>query len=153
MVSVSFTTFPGLPGSVAAARRFVTGAIRLCPETSVPDDVVDRAELITSELTTNALRHTRSGDPGETFTVQVRVDPCGILGEIHTGRPRLLYSVPHVVEAKPLAESGRGLLLVEQLATRWGSLAPWREGVYFLLQWSDDQRPDPFGPHSDAVGL
>src|SRR5690606_39617021 len=48
-VTVAFTSFPGLPASVAAARRFVAGAIRLYPQSSAPDDVVDRAALLTSE--------------------------------------------------------------------------------------------------------
>jgi len=138
-VSVAFTSFPGLPTSVAAARRFVAASLRACPEVTVSDEVIDRAELITSELATNAIRHTRSGDPGQTFTVHVQTDRRGIRGEIRSGRPRLLYSVPHVVEAKPTAESGRGLFLVEQLATTWGTLAPWEDGVYFALQWPTGQ--------------
>ncbi|MEY9211480.1 hypothetical protein NI17_010190 [Thermobifida halotolerans] len=58
-MTVAFTSFPGLPASVAAARRFVVGAVRLCPRSTAPDEVVERAELITSELATNAIRHVR----------------------------------------------------------------------------------------------
>src|SRR5690606_23843362 len=47
-VTVAFTTLPGLPASVAAARRFVTGVLHACPETTAPDEVVDRAALLTS---------------------------------------------------------------------------------------------------------
>lgn len=133
-MTVAFTSFPGLPASVAAARRFVAGAIRLYPQSSAPDDVVDRAALLTSELATNAIRHTRSGDPGETFTVRVSVDSSGAWTEVRTRAPRLRQALPHVAAPEdPFAEHGRGLFLVDQLATKWGSLAPWQHGVYFTL--------------------
>ncbi len=126
-MTVAFTSFPGLPASVAAARRFVAGAIRLYPQSSAPDDVVDRAALLTSELATNAIRHTRSGDPGETFTVRVSVDSSGAWTEVRTRAPRLRQALPHVAAPEdPFAEHGRGLFLVDQLATKWGSLAPWQ---------------------------
>lgn len=57
-MTISLTSFPGIPDSVAAARRFVTGMLRLCPQTSAPDEVVHRVELIVSELCTNAIHHT-----------------------------------------------------------------------------------------------
>ncbi|KUP96504.1 MULTISPECIES: ATP-binding protein [Thermobifida] len=143
-MTVAFTSFPGLPASVAAARRFVAGAIRLYPQSSAPDDVVDRAALLTSELATNAIRHTRSGDPGETFTVRVSVDSSGAWTEVRTRAPRLRQALPHVAAPEdPFAEHGRGLFLVDQLATKWGSLAPWQHGVYFLLTWDTGQPPDP----------
>ncbi len=138
-MSVAFTSFPGLPASVAAARRFVAASLRACPEVTVSDEVIDTVELITSELATNTIRHTCSGDPGQTFTVRVETDRRGVWGEVRSGRPRLGHGVPHVVKADPTAESGRGLFLVDQLATTWGSLAPWQHGVYFLLCWPTSQ--------------
>jgi hypothetical protein len=144
-VTVAFTSFPGLPTSVAAARRFVTGVIRLYPWTTAPaamlDEVIDQAELITSELATNAIRHTRSGDPGQTFTIRVSLDDWGVWTQISTLAPRVRCSVPHVAMTgcDPFTEHGRGLFLVEQLATRWGTLAPWQDGVYFALCWPTDQ--------------
>ncbi|GAA3976102.1 ATP-binding protein [Thermobifida alba] len=137
-MTVAFTSFPGIPDSVAAARRFVAAAIRLCPQATAPDEVVDRAVLITSELATNALRHTHSGDPGETFTVRVRTDARSVQAEVHTRAPRRWNSLPHVVAPDvPFAAHGRGLYLVDQLATTWGPLAPHRHGVYFHLTWND----------------
>lgn len=144
-MTVAFTSFPGLPTSVAAARRFVTGVIRLYPWTTAPaamlDEVIDQAELITSELATNAIRHTRSGDPGQSFTIRVRLDDWGVWTQVRTLAPRVWCSVPHVAMTggDPFTEHGRGLFLVEQLATRWGNLAPWQDGVYFALCWPTDQ--------------
>ncbi len=138
-MTISFTSFPGLPDSVAAARRFVTGALRLCPQTTAPDEVVERAELIVSELVTNAIRHTRSGDPGRTFRVHVCTDARGVHVEVRTLPPRLRQSIPQVVQSDdPFSEHGRGMFLVDQLATMWGTLAPWEDGVYFHLRWDDD---------------
>ena len=79
----------GVPARVAAARRFVAAAIRLCPQAAAPDEVVDRAVLITSELATNTLRHTHSGDPGETFTVRVCTNTRGVhlADQLSTTRP------------------------------------------------------------------
>mgnify|MGYP001367753143 FL=1 len=88
-MTVAFTSFPGIPDSVAAARRFVAAAIRLCPQATAPDEVVDRAVLITSELATNTLRHTHSGDPGETFTIRVCTNTRGVhlADQLSTARP------------------------------------------------------------------
>lgn len=83
-MTISLTSFPGIPDSVAAARRFVTGMLRLCPQTSAPDEVVHRVELIVSELCTNAIRHTRSGDPGQKFHVHVCTDERGVHVEVRT---------------------------------------------------------------------
>lgn len=142
-MSVHFATFPGLVENVGLARRFVTGVLRAVPDVVVPPCVVEKAELITSELCTNAVVHTLSGDPGRSFHVHVQVDQRGVWAEIHTRQPRDLYSVPHVQKPDPDAESGRGLFLVDALATRWGPLTPLRDGVYFVLQWLPEQHAAP----------
>ncbi|TDQ53147.1 ATP-binding protein [Actinorugispora endophytica] len=134
-VSVHLTSFPGVVESVAPARRFVTGVLRITPQITVPETVIDRAELITSELATNAVLHTLSGEPGQAFHVRVRVDAQGMRAEIRTRRPRHLHAVPRVADARPDAENGRGLFLVDALATRWGTLAPAENGVYYTLHW------------------
>jgi len=89
-----------------------------------------------SELATNALRHTRTGASGGTFSVRVETTPCRVRGEVHSGAPLHRHDTPHVFQADlgGLAEGGRGLALVDQLTTRWGSL-PHAHGVYFLLHW------------------
>lgn len=143
MVTVCFTTLDGVPASVAQARRFVAAGLRMAPEVPVPDGVVATAELLTSELATNGLRHTRSGEAGQTFHVRTQVNGRGVLVQIRTRRPRR-HEVPRVVVADPFAECGRGLFLVEALATTWGTLASPEDGVFFTLRWTAEQATAPY---------
>lgn len=139
LVSMTSIALPGTPDSVAAARRFVVEVVRSCPWITTAADVLDRAALIVSELATNALRHTRSGDPGNSFTVRVDVNEHGVRIEVHTLPPRQWDSVPHVVTPDaPSREHGRGLYLVDQWSHRWGTLGPWTEGVYSVVRWDGD---------------
>ncbi|GHE75263.1 ATP-binding protein [Streptomyces cellulosae] len=87
---------------------------------------LDPARLIVAELATNAVVHGRV--PGRSFrlglsvtaSVTLRIEVTDTRGECVPTRARTL------AEAEP-AESGYGLLLVEELADRWGvfgGLAP-----------------------------
>ncbi len=61
-------TFPGLPAIVPSARRFVRGILADSPRSG---DI----ELVASELASNAIRHTPSGEPGGEFTITIRTGP------------------------------------------------------------------------------
>jgi anti-anti-sigma factor len=95
----------------AAARIYVRDVLQYWRLALPGDDVIDRAELLADELVTNAVVHART-------PVRLRLELRGDLLHIavHDASPRLLRLVPH----DPEAESGRGLRLVEQLATSWG---------------------------------
>ncbi|GGL50610.1 hypothetical protein GCM10014719_59920 [Planomonospora parontospora subsp. antibiotica] len=101
--------FLGSTASVREARRFVTAFLNGWP-------IVEAAELIVSELATNAVRHSASGRFGGRFLVT-----------IHVGRDRLWLAVldeggprtPEVLDGQE-DEGGRGLLLVSTLADSWG---------------------------------
>jgi hypothetical protein len=91
------------------ARRDVT----LCLRTWGLDALIDDAQLIVSELVANAVRHTHTRRIGVSVTRHpdhVRI--------VVTDTSRTL---PALTTAIPEAEAGRGLLLVDQLTTRWGS--------------------------------
>jgi PAS domain S-box-containing protein len=69
-------------------------------------------ELVVSELVTNAIRH--GGPP-----IQLRLirDVGGVTCEVSDGS----NSSPHLRRAQTYDEGGRGLMLVAQLARRWGT--------------------------------
>ncbi|MCZ4124481.1 ATP-binding protein [Streptomyces sp. H39-S7] len=96
--------------AIAEARRLLREQLR---RWGVPG-LVDIAELLTSELVTNALQHT---DEGAVLTATLSDGPVHRLRvEVHdhtARRPRL-----HPVGEN--ATSGRGLLLVQALADSWG---------------------------------
>jgi anti-sigma regulatory factor (Ser/Thr protein kinase) len=100
----------------------------------------DAAVLLTSELFGNSVRHSRSGEPGETVTVAimaggtVRVEVTDRSGP---GRPELR-------PAGGDAEGGRGLGLVAALAARWswlrcgGRAVAWFEATARLISQQGD---------------
>lgn len=96
--------------SVPAARAFALWALEDWGIRGCADDVL----LCVSELATNALLH---GVPaGRGFRVYLRYGDDVLRIEVHDsgdGWPRL---------REPDGESGRGLLLVEALADKWGVL-------------------------------
>jgi anti-sigma regulatory factor (Ser/Thr protein kinase) len=100
------------PSACAEARHAVRD---LCRDAAL-DHVCVNAELLTSELVANAVRHATSlvtvlaVTEGDTLTVTVGDDGPDA-GPIR----------PVATEQNPEAESGRGLLLVDTLAERWGS--------------------------------
>jgi serine/threonine-protein kinase RsbW len=102
-------TFPGRSDQVSASRQFVREALADLP--SAADAV-----LLTSELAANAVLHTDSGGSGR-FAVAVRHVPALVHVEVTDGG---LPAVPTVNPRGRLGPSGRGLVLVDQLATRWG---------------------------------
>ena len=104
-------TFPGTKDQVRAARRFVEA---LFAETGKEDD----AGLITDELVSNALVHSRSGEPGGWFGVEAALGEVCYVGVTDLGgskRPKLGNG-----EIDPLSEGGRGLWIVEELALAVG---------------------------------
>ncbi|MBC6462093.1 ATP-binding protein [Actinomadura sp. HBU206391] len=103
-------TFPGDAEEVATARRLVAMLLHDC-------DVLDDVLLAADELVANALRHTKSGQPGGSVTVEIDRSPRTVaIAVTDQGGP----TEPVAVEATELAESGRGLRTVSVLADRWG---------------------------------
>lgn len=75
-------------------------------------DLVDTAELLLTELVTNALRHGHGCDIG----VRIYLQGDNLAIEVNDGSPHV--PVPRC--PGPDEENGRGLLLVEALADSWG---------------------------------
>ncbi|MFG1944368.1 ATP-binding protein [Nonomuraea sp. NPDC048826] len=106
--------FPGDPAAVARVRNLVT-------ETLGRDHPLhDDCALLTSELATNAILHTRSA--GGTFTVRLRAsgDPCMGAMVLVCVEDAGSDGPPCVCRADLGATSGRGLPMLEALSHRWG---------------------------------
>lgn len=100
--------FAGVPESVHAARTFVRIALGVWGAA----DVVEPATLLTSEIVTNAILHA-----GTAYEVAIELDGPDLLIEVADGSAE----TPALVEPAVLAECGRGLMLVDGLAERWGA--------------------------------
>ena len=98
-------TAPGL------ARRFLEEH-----RDHLPPDLVDDAALALTELVTNAVQHGQ-----EVIRVRVRAAPSGIgLAVSDGGPPVSLAEVHPSASLDQDATSGRGLGIVDALASRWG---------------------------------
>ncbi|MEV7786750.1 ATP-binding protein [Streptomyces sp. NPDC088106] len=130
------------PGSPAQARRLTRARLT---GWSVCEDTCDTAELVVSELVTNAIVHTASShivcelhDGGDLVRIAVRDEGCA------PDRPRAN------TRQRPEEEHGRGLLLVDALCHSWGA----HEQGPGLLVWADlphkaDTPRDPADPRND----
>ncbi|WP_327088369.1 ATP-binding protein [Nonomuraea sp. NBC_01738] len=102
--------FLGSKASIAEARRFVTYFLKNWPQ-------ADTAELIVSELATNAVRHSDSGRFGGRFVVTLMGNTdiiwLGVQDEGGASTPALSTSAPD-------EEGGHGLILVAHLSVAWG---------------------------------
>jgi anti-sigma regulatory factor (Ser/Thr protein kinase) len=121
MCRVASQEFGGAIAAVADARGFVTQQLRRWGLESLVSD----AELLTSELVTNAVLHAR-GDVTVTVAVAEGVAEIGV-GDRSSDLPEQRPSTWR-------AEGGRGLRLVDLVAHEWG-VAPVGGGkqVWFRL--------------------
>ncbi|MEV5386794.1 SpoIIE family protein phosphatase [Streptomyces sp. NPDC052721] len=107
------------PREVARARRLVRERLL---DWGLPQ-AVETAELLVSEVVTNAVRHAESDRVGLRV---VRTD--ALLFEVTDDEPAL----PAMLSAGPYDESGRGLRVVSRLAREWGASASGhRKTVWF----------------------
>ena len=103
-------SFPGVPAIVAVARQLVRATHEGSPR-------LEDLELVTSELVTNAIRHTPSGEAGSLLTLRIRG---------RAGWARIEVSdlgSTSWAEPAPTGEQdecGRGLVIVNALADRAG---------------------------------
>ena len=104
-------TLPGEGRSVASGRRFVRDLL------GHRHPALEKVALGVSELTTNAIKHTPSGDGGE-ITISLTAAGQTIRAEVTNEGETLPERPP--VPPDTEAEDGRGILIVEALAETWG---------------------------------
>jgi anti-sigma regulatory factor (Ser/Thr protein kinase) len=99
-------TFPAVPQSVPAARRFAVGALA-----DSPAPILEAVELMVSELATNCIRHEHSS-----FEIVILRTASEIRIEVTDSGP----GTPTMRSPGPHEPSGRGLQIVDMLSERWG---------------------------------
>jgi anti-sigma regulatory factor (Ser/Thr protein kinase) len=112
-------TLPPDPAAVRRARTFVRGHLDAY---GLSDDICDTVVLLTSETVTNALTHGHS-------EARLRVSVVGGLVRVDVSDD----NSRHPQRAQPDADAldGRGLAILELLATRWGV----RDDAYGKTVW------------------
>jgi serine/threonine-protein kinase RsbW len=115
--------FPGGTGQVREARRFLAGVLDGCP-------AGDDALLCVSELATNAVLHSLSGRPGGRFSVRATVRAGRVRAEVQD------EGGPWRPAGEGNGQSGRGLVIVGELASRWGrDDGDTGRTVWFEIDW------------------
>jgi anti-sigma regulatory factor (Ser/Thr protein kinase) len=118
---------PGLPSMVPVARH----AVRVILEDSPRRD---DAELIVSELASNVVLHSRSRCDGGQFRLLVDLKPGWARVEVSDEGP--LPAAERDAEAR--GEFGRGLLVVDAFADRWGHQRTEQAAMYWAeLEWTE----------------
>ena len=127
------------PSSVATARKVVRDVLTVARR----DDLVETAQLLVSEVVTNALVH--AGTP---IDFHASVGDTGLRVEVTDGSTQ----APAPRSYGAMAGTGRGLRLLQQLVDHWGTLAhPDGKTVWFEVDSGDrlDQIASSHAP--DAV--
>jgi anti-sigma regulatory factor (Ser/Thr protein kinase) len=115
------TTYPATPVAVRSARHHLIDFL----DDAVSEDTSATAGLLASELATNAVMHAGTG-----FTMVADLAPSSLRVEVEDGSEDL----PAVRNMRPNAVGGRGLHLVKELASRWGTeTLPSGKRVWFEL--------------------
>jgi serine phosphatase RsbU (regulator of sigma subunit)/anti-sigma regulatory factor (Ser/Thr protein kinase) len=115
----------------AAARALVRSVL----EEARLDNLLNEALLLTTELSTNAVVHA-----GTELDIEVAADPDGLtvtVTDFSPGPVEQLAVGPRneKVDIGEVAERGRGLLLVDHFASRWGTVHEGTgKGVWFRLE-------------------
>jgi serine/threonine-protein kinase RsbW len=138
-------SFPAIPQSVQAARRFAT-------DTLVDSSLETReaVELMVSELATNCIRHERAS-----FHITIRRSPEEIRIEVTDSGS----GTPTMRSPAPTEPSGRGLQIVDMLSDQWGvePELPAGKTVWFTLpvaapsrSTAGEQRAEADDPRASA---
>jgi anti-sigma regulatory factor (Ser/Thr protein kinase) len=116
-------SFPRERASVRGARQLIADALA---EWDLADGLGDSAALIVSELVTNSVEHARGSS--------MRLTVMRRLNGVRIGVVDLSRRLPAVQAGDNCGEHGRGLVIVDALATVWGTQPlPWGKRVWAHL--------------------
>jgi anti-sigma regulatory factor (Ser/Thr protein kinase) len=138
-INAGMLALGALPSSPFWARRYTRRFLDSCQD--LPESTADAAELLVSELVTNAVRF--SGDPTRPLRYSERASAGLISLSLRHFREGLLIEVfdtdanpPVLADPDLFAENGRGLMLVDAMAREWSYFFPPGGGkiVYCFLE-------------------
>ncbi|MDQ1017516.1 ATP-binding protein [Streptomyces afghaniensis] len=141
--------FPSTPRGARHARHH---AVRWMEERGFPpaSDMSCAVALVVGELAANAVQHGRV--PGREFGLRLALDRAAGLLRVEVADAASAKRLPTAApSSSPDGESGRGLLLVDVLAERWGSVprSPVGKTVWAELRLVVSERP-PRAPGAGA---
>jgi anti-sigma regulatory factor (Ser/Thr protein kinase) len=111
--SVTTIRLPAAPESASQVRHRIASDLS---HRTIASEVIDDVVLVVTELLSNAIRHAQPL-PGGEVTVTWEVDANGVTVRVTDGGAP---SQPEVQHPSVRDVSGRGLALVEALASSWG---------------------------------
>lgn len=142
------TRTPGTDArSVRVSRDFTANTLRRWGVAERREDIV----VVVSELLTNALRHasSHSADPKPRWPIQLGLLQCG---------PCVLCAVADPSEKAPaprdpdyLAESGRGLHVIDALSDKWGYTTASDLGKVVWAMFSTEPGPPQVCANNDGI--
>ena len=104
---------------------------------TVPEPLVERAELLVSEVVTNAVRHADL-DPDDRIEVHVHGSPSTLRVDVIDPGPGF-----DPVGRRPRLSGGWGMWLLDRLATRWGVERDGNTRVWFEVRSAVSVEPRP----------
>ena len=134
----------------AAARALVRSVL----EEAELDTLLNEALLLTTELSTNAVVHANTE-----LDIEVTADHSGLTVTVTDFAPGPVEQLAvgpknESVDIGEVAERGRGLLLVDHFASRWGTVHEGTgKGVWFRLERRATEAGAPATPPSQALVL
>ena len=134
----------------AAARALVRSVL----EEAELDALLNEALLLTTELSTNAVVHANTE-----LDIEVTADHSGLTVTVTDFAPGPVEQLAvgpknESVDIGEVAERGRGLLLVDHFASRWGTVHEGTgKGVWFRLERRPAEATTPATPSSQALAL
>ena len=133
--------FPGTPDQVRQVRRFIRESV------GRDFSLIEDAILIASELATNAITHTMSGQEGSFEVAFLRCHNWILLTVSDQGS----VALPIPRRATPEQEANRGLEVMDILALRWGYNRDHSEGGLVWCELGDPNHSRPGASRSAAV--
>ncbi len=129
--ALSRARFPAEPTSVPRSRRFVDRLLERVDRQLQTDSLRASAVLLTSELATNAVVHARTW-----FEVSIRTSERHVRIEVADTSE----VIPQMSEITDDAEHGRGLRIVDAMASSWG-VEPGHRGKTVWFELEDSRQP------------